>query len=166
VTELEQDLENLRVKYPFAFSNAIRRENPSPMPIPTEISVQEEPQTVPPLNPNSIPERLPYDSEARKETPITTGVVDYFPNALAAIARISKYGNDKHNPGKPMHWARAKSADHADCVLRHLIDRGKVDKDGLSHTAMAAWRILALLELEEEEKLGLPPARGSIVDSK
>jgi hypothetical protein len=107
------------------------------------------------------PNRLPEASEARKEIPIGTGLIDYFPNALAAIAFISKLGNDKHNPGEPLHWSRDKSNDHYDCAIRHLIDRGGMDKDGCRHTAMAAWRILALLEIEMEEALGLPPSRGS-----
>lgn len=101
------------------------------------------------------------DSAARKNTPIMTGVIDYFPAALAAIARLSKYGNDKHNPGEPLHWARGKSDDHADCAARHLIDRGVINPDtGESHTVEAAWRVLALLQLEEEAK-GAPMARGA-----
>lgn len=107
------------------------------------------------------PNRLPESSEARKEIPIGTGLIDYFPNALAAIAFISKRGNDKHNPGEPLHWSRDKSNDHYDCAVRHLIDRGGCDSEGNRHTAMAAWRILALLEIEMEEALGLPPSRGS-----
>lgn len=35
-----------------------------------------------------------------KDTPLYSGVLNYFPNALAAIARVSKRGNDKHNPGE------------------------------------------------------------------
>lgn len=105
---------------------------------------------------------LTSDSKARKNTPITTGVIDYFPAALAAVARLSKYGNDKHNPGEPLHWARGKSPDHADCIVRHLIDRGEINPEtGESHTVELVWRALALLQLEEEERLGLPMSRGS-----
>ncbi len=93
---------------------------------------------------------LPTDAQARKDTPITTGVLDYFPRALAAIARVSKAGNDQHNPGQPLHWAREKSTDHADCIARHLLERGTVDNDGQRHSAKLAWRALALLETELE----------------
>ena len=104
---------------------------------------------------------LPTSSSARKAVPLCAGVLDYFPAALAAVARISKYGNDKHNPGEPLHWSRGKSADHADCIARHLVDRGIVDPEtGESHTAELAWRALALLQLEEEER-GAPQARGA-----
>lgn len=93
---------------------------------------------------------LPTDQTVRKSIPICTGVLDYFPNALAAVAACSRAGNDQHNPGEPLRWAREKSADHADCLIRHLIDRGKVDSDGVLHSAKAAWRALALLQLEIE----------------
>jgi hypothetical protein len=59
-----------------------------------------------------------------------------------------------------MHHARGKSTDHADCILRHLIDRGTVDTDGIRHSAKVAWRALALLQLELEEA-GAPLARGA-----
>lgn len=105
---------------------------------------------------------LPVDKKARKDIPITTGVVDYFPAALAEVARVSKAGNDQHNPGQPLHHARGKSRDHADCVVRHLIERGTIDNDGMRHTAKAAWRILALLQ-EEMEAAGAPLARAAVV---
>jgi hypothetical protein len=99
---------------------------------------------------------LSEDPAVRKSTPITTGVLDYFPRAIAAVAHCSKVGNDQHNPGQPLHWTREKSTDHADCISRHLIDRNTVDTDGVRHAAKLAWRALALLEtlLEAEEKRG------------
>jgi hypothetical protein len=90
------------------------------------------------------------DPVTRKQTPMARGLLDYFPDALAAVAHVSYVGNEQHNPGEPMHWAKEKSTDHADCIIRHLIDRGKDDVDGLSHTAKAAWRALALLQTELE----------------
>jgi hypothetical protein len=65
---------------------------------------------------------LPTDSTARKEIPLFEGCVAYFPAALALLARVSKSGNDKHNPGEPLHHARGKSMDHTDCIVRHLVD--------------------------------------------
>jgi hypothetical protein len=93
---------------------------------------------------------LSTDSVVRKNTPITTGVIDYFPLALAEVARVSKAGNDQHNPGQPLHWAKEKSTDHHDCIARHLIDRGSLDTDGQRHSAKLAWRALAALQIELE----------------
>lgn len=93
---------------------------------------------------------LPKDAKARKALPICTGVLDYFPDALLAVAECSRIGNDQHNPGQPLHWARDKSTDHADACIRHLMERGKRDTDGVLHSAKAAWRSLANLQIEIE----------------
>lgn len=117
-------------------------------------------QTAPPMIREESPPRLPEDSAERKEYPIVTGVLDYFPDAIAELARLAKFGNDKHNPGEPLHWARGKSDDHIDCIGRHLIDRGRKDGD-FYHDVMIAWRALANLQLVMEQSKGLPPSRGS-----
>ena len=98
------------------------------------------------------------DSAERKQTPVYGGVLAYFPDALADVARISKDGNDQHNPGEALHWSRHKSNDHLDCVARHLLTP-EVD----SHLANAAWRILAALQLQQERRLvaaGIMPLSG------
>lgn len=89
-------------------------------------------------------------AKERKEAPVGTGVVDYFPDALIAIAQCSFVGNEQHNPGSELHWDRSKSGDEGDALLRHFIDRGKIDKDGIRHSAKMAWRALALLQKEIE----------------
>lgn len=109
----------------------------------------------------TTPAGLPTDPQARKQTPLYSGVVKYFPRALIAVSRCSFIGNEQHNPGQPMHHARGKSNDHADCVARHLMDRGTVDTDGVRHTAKVAWRALALLQEELERDAGAPLARGA-----
>lgn len=103
---------------------------------------------------------LPTQPKERKAVPLCSGVLDYFPAALAEVARVSKAGNDQHNPGEPLHWARSKSMDQADCIARHLLERGTIDVDGLRHSAKLAWRALALLQLELEAE-GAPMARGA-----
>src|SRR6185312_5370156 len=80
-------------------------------------------------------EQTPSEAAERKAKPICTGVLDYFPDALAAVAICSRVGNEQHNPGQPLHWAKEKSTDHADALLRHLVDRGTVDTDGVLHSA-------------------------------
>lgn len=93
---------------------------------------------------------LPADPKARKALPLFSGVLAYFPDAIAAVAQCSKVGNDQHNPGQPLHWERSKSGDHRDCIVRHLLEAGTVDSDGVRHSAKLAWRALALLQLEIE----------------
>lgn len=95
---------------------------------------------------------LPSDPKERKNVPMARGLLDYFPDALACVADVSRVGNEQHNPGQPMHWAKHLSTDHADCIIRHLVDRGKCDTDGLRHSAKVAWRALALLQTELEEQ--------------
>lgn len=104
---------------------------------------------------------LPDDDAKRGEYPMAHGLLDYFPNALAEVSKVSKIGNDQHNPGEPMHWARDKSTDHENKILRHLVDRGKLDGRGVRHTARLAWRALAMLQAELEAEEGFPPSRAS-----
>lgn len=100
--------------------------------------------------------QLPTDPKARKNVPVATGVIDYFPDALADVASVSFAGNVQHNPGQPLHWAKHKSTDHADCLVRHFMERGTVDTDGQRHSAKLAWRALAILQMEiEAERAGL-----------
>ena len=40
-------------------------------------------------------------AQKRKDTPVFSGVLMYFPLAIAEVARTSKAGNDQHNPNKP-----------------------------------------------------------------
>lgn len=114
---------------------------------------------------------LPTDSNERKNYPLTSGCLKYFPAALAGVSNISKKGNDKHNPGEPLHHARDKSMDHSDCIVRHLIDtedllaareRGLevTDEQILTEVNQLAWRALAYAQ-ELHEKLGAPLAPGA-----
>lgn len=100
------------------------------------------------------------DSATRKTYPMAMGLLDYFPDALAEVSKISYLGNQKHNPGEPMHHARGKSMDHADCIIRHLVGRGGFDGE-LRESAALAWRALALLQEELERELNLPLPRGA-----
>ena len=90
------------------------------------------------------------DPKQRKKTPIYTGVIKYFPDAIKEVAKCSMAGNDQHHKDKPLHWDRAKSGDELDALARHLIDAGKIDADGVRHSAKVAWRALANLQKELE----------------
>lgn len=93
---------------------------------------------------------LPTDAKARKDLPLVAGFLDYFPLAIIEVAKASKAGNDQHNPGKSLRWDRSKSGDESEALMRHFFDRGKVDSDGVRHTAKVAWRAMAMLQKEME----------------
>lgn len=115
---------------------------------------------------------LPTDSKERKNFPVHTGCLRYFPAALAGVAKTSKRGNDKHNPGEELHHNRSKSMDHSDCIVRHLmdaedllaaLDRGDTNvtvEDVLTEVSAIAWRALAYSQ-EIHEKFGAPLAPGA-----
>lgn len=92
----------------------------------------------------------------RKEYPMYSGLMAYFPHALAAVAHCSYLGSKQHHPDEPLHWDRNKSSDHLDALMRHLTDAGKLDGDGLLHDIKVAWRALAHLEtvLEKKQECG------------
>ena len=96
---------------------------------------------------------LPTDAKERKDTPVFSGVLKYFPLALAEVARTSKAGNDQHNPGKSLRWTRSKSGDELGALARHLLEAGTIDTDGIRHSAKVAWRALANLEKELEKEV-------------
>lgn len=93
----------------------------------------------------------------RKQMPVYSGVLKYFPDAIREVAKVSWVGNQQHHPDKPLHWDRSKSSDELDALARHLIEAGTIDKDGQRHSAKVAWRSLANLqkELEKEGKAPL-----------
>lgn len=107
---------------------------------------------------------LPTDSSVRKTFPMWSGLLAYFPSALARVSHHSFEGNQKHNPGKPLQHARNKSTDHADCIVRHLLDAHELSgEERLTELAALCWRSLALLQ-EEAEKQGAPIAPAATFD--
>lgn len=114
---------------------------------------------------------LPTDPAARKDIPIYSGFIKYFPLAIAEVAALSKKGNDQHNPGKPLHWDRSKSGDELDAMMRHLTDMAggtEEDSDGVLHATKVAWRAMAnlqkLLETRAEASSDAPQALALCVD--
>lgn len=124
---------------------------------------------------------LPTDSAERKNYPLADGPLSYFPAAIAGVAHVCKLGNDKHNPGEPLHHARGKSGDHANCIMRHLMDvndlRAVLARVGpcqiaagvpatttkalLHEVNQLAWRALALAQELHETYGGAPLAPGA-----
>jgi hypothetical protein len=114
------------------------------------------------LWPNATPGYGPAPMPAavdRKAEPVFSGVMAYFPLTMRAMSRLSKAGNDKHNPGEPLHWNRATSMDDADALARHLLDHAQdptgVDPDsGELHAVSTAWRACAVSEKALEALAG------------
>ena len=89
---------------------------------------------------------FPDDHHERLDYPVFSGLLAYFPNACAAVARHSKVSNDQHNPGQPMHWAKEKSIGRGDKIVSHLMQGMAGDGNADEHLTAMAWRALELLE--------------------
>lgn len=107
------------------------------------------------VNSQGTVHRNALSAQDRKAAPLWSGCMQYFPDALMEVAKLSLAANNQHNPGQPMHWARGKSGDECDTAARHLLDAGKRDIDGQRHLTKAAWRTLAALQKEIEEERGI-----------
>jgi hypothetical protein len=108
---------------------------------------------------------LPTDAKQRKGIPVWSGFIKYFPDAIAAVAELSRKGNDQHNPGKPLHWDRSKSGDELDAQMRHLLDMAAdgedaTDTDEVFHATKNAWRAMANLQklIERKKNINMPEA--------
>ena len=96
---------------------------------------------------------LPTDAQERKSIPVYSGFVAYFPHAIAEVAKLSKEGNDQHNPGTPLHWDRGKSGDERDALMRHVLDEAILKSrcdfpldEAILEARAVAWRAMAHLE--------------------
>ncbi len=92
------------------------------------------------------------EKPSRKNMPVYSGVLKYFPDAIREVSKCSQAGNNQHHSDKPLHWDRAKSGDELDALTRHLLEAGTIDTDGIKHSAKVAWRALANLQKELELK--------------
>ena len=108
---------------------------------------------------------LPTDAQERKNIPVYSGFIKYFPDAIVEVAKVSKRGNDQHNPGTPLHWDRSKSSDELDALARHLLDGatpGLQIDELIEQAAARTWRSLADLQKLCEQRDSadrLQPAR-------
>ena len=86
--------------------------------------------------------RLPTDPAQRKAIPIHTGFIRYFPDAIAAVAKVSLRGGIQHGQSaSTLHWDRSKSGDELDALMRHIIDED---------WEQVAWRAMANLQKQIE----------------
>jgi len=105
-----------------------------------------EAEVLPPLRDKTAAER--------KAEPIYSGVLKYFPDALALVARVSQKSNVKHNgPDAPLQWSRSKSADQMDALVRHELTPEHLDAEsGEPEIGHALWRLMAQAQLIEEKR--------------
>ena len=110
-------------------------------------------------------EIIPSDDERRKMAPMFRGLLAYFPAALFEVAAHSMKSDMKHNGDNPNgpQWTRGLSADHADCIVRHLVD--SMGSDRMYHLTAVAWRALALLQESCEEEMDLSAGSASVFTS-
>lgn len=122
---------------------------------------------------------LPTDSKIRKDYPMATGCDEYFPAALAGVARHSFLAGARHTPGEPMHHKRGASMDHTDCIRRHMTDMadmlawlarepevptGDVVVALMAEADALAWRALAYSQQLHETHGGAPLAPAARMD--
>ena len=89
-------------------------------------------------------------AEKRKATPVFSGVLAYFGDAISDLARCSLAGQQQHAPDEPLKWHREKSGDELDALSRHLLQAGTIDNDGIRHSTKVLWRAAANLQKELE----------------
>lgn len=116
---------------------------------------------------------LPQDPTARKQIPIYSGFVRYFPAAIAGAAAVSQMAMKQHKLPALGH-DRTKSTDHTDCVPRHMMDvedliaaydRGeKVDVNLiLLEASSAVWRVSAWSQMLHERFGNAPMAPAAYI---
>ena len=87
---------------------------------------------------------LPTSARERKAIPVYTGFINYFPDAIAAVAKISLKGGIQHGQTpETLFWDRSKSGDELDAMMRHLIDKD---------WEQVAWRAMANLQKQIEKQ--------------
>lgn len=85
---------------------------------------------------------FPEDAELRKTFPVGTLIRDYFPHAIAALAKHSYEAQQQHGEpenGAPMQWLKDKSIGDGNQMIRHFME---------GDFTSTAWRSLELLERE------------------
>jgi len=87
---------------------------------------------------------LPQDPQERKNIPIYSGFINYFPDAIIEVTKLSVAGSKQHHPDAELHWDKSKSGDELDALMRHLLEKD---------WASVAWRAMANLQREIDENV-------------
>lgn len=88
------------------------------------------------------------------KAPVNQGLFQYFPRALEAVARVSKFGLEKYNlKYSDVNWKLVEDGEnrYKDSIARHqlreYIDGPEDPESKMLHASHAAWNALARLEL-------------------
>lgn len=85
------------------------------------------------------------------KAPLVQGCLQYFPNALAAVAQVSDFGRRKYDTTfEARNWYDLEGGldRYTDALGRHITTTDTYDSESqLLHRAHAAWDALAALEL-------------------
>lgn len=91
------------------------------------------------------------------KSPVFRGLLDYFPRAVEAVARVSEIGARKYS-WKGWETVPDGVSRYTDALARHLTGlsiEGPIDKDtGALHRAQIAWNAMAALELYLRQQAG------------
>jgi hypothetical protein len=96
---------------------------------------------------------FPEDDAERQTYPIGTFICEFFPHALAELARFSHKQQQKHNPDGPIGWAKDKSVWSIDRVFRHAMEAQRLYNEGDIEAAGEEFKSLAWRSLEGLERL-------------
>lgn len=105
---------------------------------------------------------IPDDQESRADYPLADGFLFYFPDAIAWASKCSAAGNKQHNNGGKLHWDMSKSNDHANKIMRHLLDVGTDDNDEIPHSVKVFWRAGALAQEDLMRRKGAKMPRNAV----
>jgi hypothetical protein len=86
---------------------------------------------------------LPEDAQDRKDIPIYRGFIEYFPDAIVEVTKLSVRGSKQHHPDGKVWWDKSKSSDELDALMRHLLE---------GDWASVAWRAMANLQRSCDER--------------
>lgn len=108
--------------------------------------------TLPPHHPSPPPPFGRKDDTGK--SPVVRGFMQYFPNALAAVADVSGFGATKYAWGN---WVFVDGGieRYTEALGRHLLAEASESHDPeskLLHAAHAAWNAMARLELMLKEQ--------------
>lgn len=110
-----------------------------------------EPEDPTGTDPNGIDQHAPgAKCDSGKRDLLTS--VKTFPNAIAGVSRVAKYGAEKYTPDG---WRQVPGGVErfTKALLRHLAD-GQIEEidpeSGLAHSLHAAWNALAIVELQKQ----------------
>lgn len=87
-----------------------------------------------------------------KKPLVVQGFMQYFPNAIAEVARVSEFGAQKYAWGN-WQFVHAGIERYTEALGRHLLANEEIDPESeLLHAAHIAWNAMARLELILKEK--------------